>query len=271
MEKLVVGGNIMAIQRKATVSAIDVIDSKTLQALPYQTIDQIFRGTVAGTNNIQPGYETNQYKYGSGVSSIRGAAGFGGYGTVKLYVDGIQYAGDSYYISTIDKNNIDHIEVVKGPSASTLYGSGANGGVVLVYTKKAAMNTTNIDVTTSAGWYDSKWQDKKPFRQIHSFNVAEGFKNVSYYIGGDINQNDTYMPGGKQNRYSISGGLTYTTNKLKISAGGQHFEDNFKVERNAFWDTSANAYFNSPGLKITGYSTGCLLNRMRLVQTQATG
>jgi hypothetical protein len=74
------------------------------------------------------------------------------------------------------KNNIDHIEIVKGPSAATLYGSGSNGGVILVYTKKAALNSTNINLTTSAGWYDSKWQDKKPFRQIHSFNVSQALK-----------------------------------------------------------------------------------------------
>jgi hypothetical protein len=234
MEKLIVGGNLMTIKRRAAVSPVDVIDSKTLENLPYQTIEQIFRGTVPGTNNIQPGYETYQYNYGSGTVNLRGSAGFGGYGIVKLFVDGIPYAGDSYYINTLDKTNIDHIEIVKGPSASTLYGSGSNGGVILVYTKKAALNSTNINLTTSAGWYDSKWQDKKPFRQIHSFNVAQGFKNISYFIGGAINSNETNMPGGKQNRYSVSGAVTYSANNLKIHISGQHFENNYRPERNAF-------------------------------------
>jgi TonB-dependent SusC/RagA subfamily outer membrane receptor len=151
--------------------------------------------------------------------------------------------GDSYFINTLDKNNIDHIEVVKGPSASTLYGSGANGGVILVYTKKAALNSTNINLTTSAGWYDSKWQDKKPFRQIHSFNVAQGFKNISYFIGGDINKGDTYMPDGRQNRYSVSGSVNYTAGNFKINLSGQHFENNFIPERKAIWDTSSNPFF----------------------------
>src|SRR5436190_7402202 len=114
MEKLIVGGNIMTIQRKAAISSVDVIDSKTLESLPYQTIEQMFRGTVPGTNNIQAGYEAYQYSYGSGVVSIRGAPGFGGYGSVKVYVDGIPNASDSYNINTLDKNNIDHIERVKG-------------------------------------------------------------------------------------------------------------------------------------------------------------
>ena len=258
MEKLIVGGNIMTIQRKAAISAVDVIDSKTLESLPYQTIEQMFRGTVPGTNNIQAGYEAYQYSYGSGVVSIRGAPGFGGYGSVKVYVDGIPNASDSYNINTLDKNNIDHIEVVKGPSASTLYGTEANGGVILVYTKKAALNSTNINLTTSAGWYDSKWQGEKPFRQIHSFNVEQGFKNFSYFIGGDINNNETYMPDGKQNRYSVSGSVTYNAKNLKINVSGQHFENNYIPERNAFYDTSSNAFFHRAGYQLPDTAQGIL-------------
>jgi outer membrane receptor protein involved in Fe transport len=258
MEKLIVGGNLMTIKRRASISPIDVIDSKTLEALPYQTIEQIFRGTVPGTNNIQPGYETYQYSYGSGVVSIRGSAGFGGYGSVKVFVDGIPFPGNADYTNTLDKNNIDHIEIVKGPSASTLYGSGSNGGVILVYTKKAVLNSTNINVTTSAGWYDSKWQDKKPFRQIHSFNVAQGFNNISYFIGGDINNNETNMPGGKQKRYSVSGGVTYAANNLKIHISGQHFVNNYIPERNAFYDTSSNPYFKRAGWQLPDTAQGTL-------------
>ena len=258
MEKFIVGGNIMPIKRRADISAVDVIDSKTLEMLPYQTIEQIFRGTVPGTNNIQPGYEAYEYDYGSGTVNIRGSAGLGGYGVVKVFVDGVPFSQGSYFLNTLDKNNIDHIEVVKGPSASTLYGSGSNGGVILVYTKKAALNSTDIDLTTSAGWYDSKWQDEKPFRQIHSFNVKQGFKNFSYFIGGDINNNETYMPDGKQNRYSVSGGVTYTANNLKIIVSGQHFENNYIPERNAFWDTSSHVYFHRAGLQLPDTGRGIL-------------
>jgi outer membrane receptor protein involved in Fe transport len=256
MEKLIIGGNIMPIKRKADISAVDVIDSRTLENLSFQTIEQIFRGVVPGTNNMQPGYETAQYQYGSGVLSIRGSAGFTGYGFVKVFVDGIPCAGESYFLNTLDKNNIDHIEVVKGPSASTLYGSGSNGGVILVYTKKAAMNTTNINLTTSAGWYDSKWQDKKPFRQIHTFTIEQGYKNLSYFISGDINKNETYMPDGKQSRQFVSGGVHYTTGNLKINVSGQHFQNDFIVERNAFYDTSSNPYFKKAGYQLPDTAQG---------------
>ena len=256
LEKFIVGGNIMTIKRKAEVSSVAVIDSKTLENLPYQNIEQIFRGLVAGTNNMQSGYETSQYNYASGSVSIRGSAGFSGYGVVKVYVDGIQFAPDSYFLNTLDKNNIGHIEIVKGPSASTLYGSGANGGVILVYTKKPAVNSTNASVTASAGWYDSKWQSKKPFRQLYTFNVSQGFGNVSYFIAGDINNSETYMPDGRQNRYSLAGGIRYDKNNLKITVNGQHYDNNYVPERIAYWDTSSNAYFRNPGTQLPDSARG---------------
>ena len=256
MERFIVGGNIMTIKRKAEVSSVAVIDSKTLEDLPYQNIEQIYRGLVAGTNNIQTGYETSQFNYFSGSVSIRGSAGFAGYGLVKVYVDGVQFAPDSYFLNTLDKNIIDHIEIVKGPSASTLYGSGANGGVIFVYTKKPAVNSTNISVTASAGWYDSKWQSEKPFRQLYSFNVSQGFNNVSYFIAGDINNNESYMPDGRQNRNSLAGGIRYHKNNLKITVNGQHYNNNYVPERIAFWDTSSSAYFRNPGTQLPDTARG---------------
>jgi outer membrane receptor protein involved in Fe transport len=258
MEKLVIGGNIVPIKRKAEVASVGIIDSKTLENVPFQNIDQVFRGVIAGTNNIQPGYETYQYSYGSGTVSIRGAVGFEGYGLVKVYVDGVQFPTGSYFLNALDKNNIDHIEVVKGPSASTLYGSGASGGVILIYTKKPMLNSTQINITSSAGWYDSKWEDKKPFRQLHAFNISKGFKNVSFIIGADINSYETYNPGGTQNRCSFYGGVTYTRKNLKISLNGQFYDNDYKPERNPFWDSSSNAYFNKPGFKLPDSVRGSL-------------
>jgi TonB-dependent SusC/RagA subfamily outer membrane receptor len=251
MERFIIGSNIMPIKRKAEVSSVGVIDRKTLESLPFQNIEQIYRGVVAGVNNIQSGYEVGQYSYFSGYVSIRGASTFSGYGTVNVYIDGIRFAGGSNYLNTLEKNNIDHIEVLKGPSSSTLYGSGGNGGVILVYTKKAKLNSTSIDLTTSAGWYDSKYQSEKPFGQFHSFNVAQGLKHFAFHLSGDLNNSETYMPGGKQKRYSLAGGVTYSKNNLKIILSGQHFENDYQPEREAIWDTSSHPFFNTPRYRAT--------------------
>lgn len=50
----------------------------------------------------------------------------------------------------INMDSIDHIEVLKG-SASTLYGSDAQGGVINVITKKPAENAVHTTLKTSFG------------------------------------------------------------------------------------------------------------------------
>lgn len=87
---------------------------------------------------------------------IRGASSFLGNEPV-IYVDGIRYntsdlgqfapsgAGTTSFsaqttsaLNLIDPNDIESIEVIKGPAASTLYGADAAGGVIQIITKKGA-------------------------------------------------------------------------------------------------------------------------------------
>lgn len=65
---------------------------------------------------------------------IRGQASLSG-GTTPLYVvDGMPIVGD---ISTINPDEIESISVLKDASATSLYGSRAANGVVLIQTKTA--------------------------------------------------------------------------------------------------------------------------------------
>ena len=54
-------------------------------------------------------------------------------------------------IGDIDPNDIENIEIVKGPSAATLYGTDAANGVVVVTTKKGRAGKAQWDVAASSG------------------------------------------------------------------------------------------------------------------------
>lgn len=90
----------------------------------------------------------------AGDITIRGAASFIGNSPV-FYIDGVRYstaslgnfgasgAGLTSYstqvtsaLSSLSPNDIESIEVIKGPAASTLYGADAAGGVIQIITKK---------------------------------------------------------------------------------------------------------------------------------------
>jgi outer membrane receptor protein involved in Fe transport len=257
LEQLIVGGNVVPAKRKSEVSSVAIIDSKTLQKLPFQNIEQIFRGLVPGINNVQPtSFEIAQSKYGSGSVSIRGSAGFGGLGVVKVIIDGVELASGSFNLNTIDKNNIERIEVVKGPGAATLYGTGAEGGLLLIFTKSPSRNATEITVSTSAGWQDSKWENKGKFQQVHSFDLMQGFKNISFSIGGNINSAATYMPDGQINQHAIYASLKYEKEHFKATLSGRNYVTHFHPSRNAIFDTSSATFFNRPGYKLPDTTQG---------------
>jgi iron complex outermembrane receptor protein len=89
--------------------------------------------------------------------SIRGSSGYGrGAGTrVLVAIDGIPfYTGDTGQIiwESIPVTDIERIEVIKG-AASSLYGSGAIGGVINIITKKVSDSPVTY-IKALAGGYD---------------------------------------------------------------------------------------------------------------------
>jgi vitamin B12 transporter len=88
----------------------------------------------------------------------------GGYGTVSgvqlrglpkrystVYIDGVKMSDpsssdNSFYFSNIMTSSIDKVEVLRG-SNSSIYGSGAIGGVINIFTKKGNYKETKVNLS----------------------------------------------------------------------------------------------------------------------------
>ena len=191
MESYILGGNLMALKRKADATSVTILDSKTLEKIPSNTIDQIYRGWVPGTNNFDQGSSSQ----GLLSLSIRGAGNPSSVAPVAVYIDGIEYAGGSGYLCLLDKTNIDRIEIVRGPGASTMYGTGSNGGIVQIFTKKGKPNQTGVNFTSSAGFIQSKWVEKNAFQQLHNLELTTGFKKVALTLGTTYRTEGAHISG----------------------------------------------------------------------------
>ncbi len=252
LEELVVSGNVVAVKKKADVSSVTVLTGEDIEALPGFNLTNILEGVVPGVTVSSLGttnFRTGEYFISR--LSVRGA-------DIKVYVDGVVYAAGSAYLAMLNKDDIDRIEIVRGPSAATLYGSDAIGGVMLIYTKKGSADKTIINVKTSLGFQRSDFTDKpKQFQQEHNAEFYQGIKNFSYVIGGNYRTQNDYLPKGSLKEGGGYANFTYNKGKFKFVLSNNYNAnkiinsrlpvfDNVSGVGSFFWSYKDSGYFKSP-------------------------
>ena len=103
------------------------------------------------------------------IIRIRGSSSINLSNTPLLFIDGIRVneqingggvGGQSYdRLNDLSPDEIESIEVVKGPAASTLYGADASAGVIQIITKKGKAGSNKFVQTlrVEAGTLDQNW------------------------------------------------------------------------------------------------------------------
>jgi outer membrane receptor protein involved in Fe transport len=108
---------------------VTIIDSKTINNIPVQNVDEILR-TVA---NVNVNRSWGIFSQNASVTM----RGLDGSARVLVLLDGVplnKSAGGSINWNLVSIDNIDKIEVIKGP-ASAIYGNNAMTGVISIITK----------------------------------------------------------------------------------------------------------------------------------------
>jgi TonB-dependent SusC/RagA subfamily outer membrane receptor len=160
------------------------------------------RGTV---NNVQqllngraPGVFVNPSTGNVGTGArirIRGASSLSLSNEPLIYIDGVRAnnqassgpANQSFGSASISRLNdinpddIESIEVIKGPAAATLYGTEASNGVIQIITKKGAAGRARWNFSTRLG--TNYFQDPEGRFRINYFPVPK--------VGGTAGQLDT--------------------------------------------------------------------------------
>ena len=143
LEEVVVVG--FGTQKKVNLTgAVSTVDSKTLSARPVNSVVDALQGAVAGMNFSTPnsGGTLNSTK----SFNIRGTGtiGAGSSVTPLVLIDGME--GD---MNALNPQDIENISVLKDASASSIYGSRAAGGVVLITTKSGKQGKATINYNNS--------------------------------------------------------------------------------------------------------------------------
>ncbi len=147
LEEVVVVG--YGVQKKANLTgAVSTVDvSKTLEARPYSDISKALQGAVPGLSII-----SNSGKLGAQPSiSIRGLGTLSNDATSKplIVVDGVPMDD----LSLLNTQDIENISVLKDAASTSIYGTRAAFGVILITTKSARnVDRVAVNYTNNFGW-----------------------------------------------------------------------------------------------------------------------
>jgi TonB-linked SusC/RagA family outer membrane protein len=139
-------------------SAIASVDSTAIVGQPVAGIDNALQGKVAGVQVMQ-----NSGEPGAGVSiRVRGPASLNA-GNQPLYVvDGVPILSSTSSQSSpsgqrmtavtgLNPDEIASIDVLKDAAAAAIYGSRGSNGVVMITTKRGAVNGTQFSLSAYTG------------------------------------------------------------------------------------------------------------------------
>jgi TonB-linked SusC/RagA family outer membrane protein len=175
LDEVVVSGVADATPKRLLSVSVSRIDAQTINRVPATSVSNSLTGKVSGVTirntSGTPGGDSN--------IQLRADNNLNLSSSPLLIVDGVIIEGS---LSDINADDIENIEVVKGAAASSLYGSRAGNGVVVVTTKRG----DNIE----AGDYDITVRNEYGIQQIantinlseaHYFDLASDWENHSNY------------------------------------------------------------------------------------------
>lgn len=139
---------------------MEIVSEDEISKKPYQTISDALEN--------KPGLSVTREGIWASDISIRGLSK----ANVVMNVDGnrVETATDiSARLSMVDINDIDRIEVIKG-GVSSLYGTGAFGGVVNIYTKNGDFSNKLIYGSSFIGGYNSVNQSPSSYLSLYASN-----------------------------------------------------------------------------------------------------
>ena len=224
--------------KKEITGAVQTVSAQEIKDLPVSQIGQKLQGRLAG---VQINQTTG--KPGQGISiRIRGQVSVSA-GSDPLYViDGFPITGS---IGQLNPDEIEDLSVLKDAASTSLYGSRAANGVVLITTKKGKPGQTNISFNTYVGMQKVPVkgrvkmldavqfaQFKKDYYEDQNQPVPDIFQNPAQYEGKNNDWYDALLRTAPIQSYNLSLSANRERSSTSLVAG--YFNQQGVVLNNAY-------------------------------------
>jgi TonB-dependent SusC/RagA subfamily outer membrane receptor len=173
LDEVVVTGQATAVERRNLPNAVATVNAEDVARVSAQSFEHALQGKIPGAV-----IQTNSGAPGGGVQvRMRGVTSINAQSEPLYVVDGVfvsnvaipsnqnaitNAAGGSNpaltqdaqvnRVADLNPSDIETVEVLKGASASAIYGSRASNGVVLITTKRGRSGAANVRMTQRFGF-----------------------------------------------------------------------------------------------------------------------
>src|SRR5689334_22880208 len=160
LDQVVITGTGGAVQKRAIGNVVETVQApEVMETAPVRTVDQLVGSRTAGVIVLP---SSGQVGTGAQVR-IRGASSLSLSNDPIVYIDGVRMNSDAAQgpvqrggggasrLNDIDPEDIESIEIIKGPAAATLYGTDASNGVIQLSTKRGRNGSPHWEFSTRQG------------------------------------------------------------------------------------------------------------------------
>jgi vitamin B12 transporter len=210
LDPVVVTGTQVAVPVSELPSAITVIDREEIDSRQVTDVPQLLR-TVPGLSVTQSGSR-------GGRTSVFPRGGNPNFNLVLVDGVPVNNAGGEYDFSDLTTDNIERIEVIRGPQ-SALYGSNAIGSVIQIFTRRGR-GPLQGEASLTAGTFNTYEGRGAVSGGTQTFGGSLGLGYVS--TSGFLPINNDYR------NFTLSSGLDYQPlEALKMAFSARYSDSHF--------------------------------------------
>jgi len=234
----------------AEVSVSRVAASQLTVANSYQDLSQMVAGKVAGVR-IEP----SSGNVGGGIRfNMRSGGGLNGDEQPLVIIDGVRVDNSEILgfgvggqgvnlLADLNPEDIESVEILKGPAGAATYGTSGSNGVVLITTKRGKLvpgkpKGISLDYKLVNGFntqsYEYTEDDFLTYKDVnrlfvdgpvlqHSLSAYGGTGLMKYYVGLDRRYEHGILPGNDMDRYTLRANFdVYPSDKVLVSVSSSY-------------------------------------------------
>ncbi len=214
---------------KEVTYAQQVVKAKDLTIGKDTNIKTAMSGKVAGVQvHAQAGSKLGE----TGKVYLRGAISALGRKEALYIVDGVETSSDN-----IDMDNVESINVLKGPSALSLYGLRGADGVIIVTTKSGKKGKLTVDI------YNNTTFDKVAYLPNYQNEYGQGYRGESEFDTFNFASATNYPA-----EWQALDGQRYIKRPYADESWGPKFDGQDYMPWYTWWpgENNSNPYFAQP-------------------------